>query len=292
MATTFTNQASLSYNGSRTLSNVAVGVMESVLNVTKTAVEDQYSVGDTVTYVISIVNSGTEALTGLTVSDDLGAYAFSTETLQPMSYIEGSALYYTNGAQQPSPAAVTADGVSFSGISVPANGNAMLIYSAQVNSYAPPQAGSEITNTATVTGTGISDSQAQATITAEAEAQPEMIKSISPIPVAENGIVTYTVQLRNTGNTAVLPDDGAILSDTFDPILSNVTATMNGTPMTLTADYTYDQVTGEFATAAGVLEIPAATYTQDAVTGEWSITPGTATLEVTGTMAVAVEKKP
>ena len=78
----FTNQATLSYNGSVVNSNVAVGEILEALSAQKTAVRETYVAGDTITYVISLRNAGAAAWTGLTVSDDLGAYArhFTGET--------------------------------------------------------------------------------------------------------------------------------------------------------------------------------------------------------------------
>ena len=141
----FTNQATLSYNNTITNSNVAVGELLEVLSITKTAVSDDYSAGDNVTYVISIVNSGATAFTGLALTDDLGAYAFDTSTLVPLTYNEGTVTYYINGILQPVPA-VTADGTNLviSGISVPADGNATIVYEASTNRYAPLETGAEI----------------------------------------------------------------------------------------------------------------------------------------------------
>lgn len=68
----FTNQATLSYNGSVVNSNVAVGEILEALSAQKTAVRETYVAGDTITYVISLRNAGAAAWTGLTVSDDLG----------------------------------------------------------------------------------------------------------------------------------------------------------------------------------------------------------------------------
>ena len=72
----FTNQAQLRYGNAVANSNVAVGEILEVLAATKTAVRKTYGQNDRVTYVVSIVNSGNTAMTGLTVADDLGAYAF------------------------------------------------------------------------------------------------------------------------------------------------------------------------------------------------------------------------
>ena len=42
--------------------------------------------------------------------------------------------------------------------------------------------------------------------------------------------------------------------------------------------------TGLFATVEGQILVPAATYTQDPTTGAYSVSPGIATLVVTGTI--------
>ena len=86
----FTNQAQLSYNNTVVNSNVVVGEILEVVSANKTAVIDTYSDGSTVTYVISIVNSGSTAITNLTVTDDLGAYTQGGTLRTPLSYIDGS----------------------------------------------------------------------------------------------------------------------------------------------------------------------------------------------------------
>ena len=69
---TFYNQATLSYAGREITSNITTGQTVEVLTAAKTALVDTYRVGDTVTYVVSLINSGSVPLTGLTVTDDLG----------------------------------------------------------------------------------------------------------------------------------------------------------------------------------------------------------------------------
>ena len=70
----------------------------------------------------------------------------------------------------------------------------------------------------------------------------------------------------------------------FDPILRDLTVTLNGAALTTPAQYTYDTATGQFATVPGVITVPAATFTQDAATGAYAVTPGTVTLTVSGTV--------
>lgn len=284
MATTFTNQATLSYNGSTVQSNVAVGILEGVLTVSKYSLSDVYAAGDTLTYVISIVNNGDTAVSGLTVTDDLGAYIFNTGTVQPLSYVDGSVQYYRDGVLQPDPAVATTAGLAISGISIPDNGNAVIIYQAQVNEFAPLDTAGTIENTVLVTGTDVCNVSDTETVTALSEAMLSVVKSITPIPVSENGELSYTFQLQNSGNIAVAEADNAVISDTFDPALTDIRVTLNGTALAETTDYTYDEATGAFATTEGTLSIPAATFEQDADTGAWTMTPGSATLIVTGTV--------
>ena len=74
-----------------------------------------------------------------------------------------------------------------------------------------------------------------------------------------------------------------VVTDTFDPRLSDLTVTLNGTALTAPTQYTYDAATGQFATVAGVITVPAATFTQNAA-GAYSVSPGTSTLTISGTI--------
>ena len=76
----------------------------------------------------------------------------------------------------------------------------------------------------------------------------------------------------------------AAVTDTFDPVLSNLAVSYNGTAWSDPANYSYNAATGTFATQEGQITVPAATFTQDATTGEWTVTPGAGTLTVTGTI--------
>ena len=93
----FTNQATLSYSGGTTTSNIVTGEVVATFSAAKTAVTEQYAPGDTVTYVVSILNTSDSPLIALTVSDDLGGYTFDGDTLYPLSYVEGSLVCLVNG---------------------------------------------------------------------------------------------------------------------------------------------------------------------------------------------------
>lgn len=282
----YTNQAQLSYKNTVLNSNVAVGEILEVLSASKTAVRNSYSRNDDVTYVISIVNSGTTAFTGLTVSDNLGAYEFNGGTLYPLEYAEGSVRVYINGVLQTAPPTVTSlQPLVLSNLSLPANSNMTIIYEAATTRFAPLSAAGTITNTAVISGDGaVTPVNATATVTAAAEPDLTINKSIEPAVVTENGTVTYTFTIQNYGNTATSATDNVSVTDTFNPVLSNLSVAFNGTAWTPATDYTYDAATGLFTTVPGQITVPAATYTQDAETGAWTITPGTAVLTVRGTL--------
>ena len=59
---TFTNMATLSYSGGVTNSNVVTGELQQTLSLTKTAVGGQYTPGGSITYAVSIVNTGPRPL--------------------------------------------------------------------------------------------------------------------------------------------------------------------------------------------------------------------------------------
>lgn len=270
---TFTNQAQLSYSGIITNSNIATGQIIEVLSVTKTAVSDSYTRGDDIIYIINIVNSGTTAFSNLTVSDNLGAYSFvpsggTATTLYPLTYVKDSIRYFQNGTLQTQPVVTSTNGLTITGIGVPAGGNTTLIYQASVNAFASGTAGSSITNTVSVNGTEVTTPlEASSTVTVISEPYLTIFKSVSPQQVPENGQLTYTFDIQNLGNTATTTSDNVQIQDTFSPKLSNINVTYNGAVLSA-ANYSYEPTTG--------------VYTQDSTTGTWTIVPGTATLTVTG----------
>lgn len=280
---TFFNQATLSYNGNVINSNITEGELLEVLSATKTAVVDTYSRNSEVTYIINIVNSGSIAYNNLTVTDNLGAYTFGATELVPLDYVDGSVRYFVNGALQPAPIVTAGAPLVITGINVPAGGVATVVYAAETNSFAPLGDTASIVNTAVVSGAGISDITITETITSESIADLSISKSLNPTTVTENGQLTYTFVIQNTGSEAVVATDNAIVTDTFNPALNITGVTFNGTTWTSPANYTYTEVTGAFATNAGQITVPAATYTQNP-DGTWTIQPGVSVLTVTGTI--------
>ena len=281
----FTNQATLTYNGSSTNSNIAYGEILDVLVATKTAVEGSYAPGQIVTYVVTLRNTGNASLTGLVVTDNLGGYDFNGATVYPLTYEDGSVALFTNGVPQAAPTVTAGPPLVFSNITIPAGGDTVIVYQAQANAFANPAVGGSIDNTVTVTGDGLS-APITATETVVANAAPLLTisKSITPSQVVDNDRVTYTFVIQNSGNQAVVATDDAAITDTFDPILTALTVTFDGAAWTQGVQYNYNEATGLFATVPGQILVPAATYTQDPTTGAYTATPGIATLVVTGTI--------
>ena len=283
---TFFNQATLVFGGRRSNSNVTESEIVDTLTLTKTAITQDYSQNSGITYAVSIVNSGTAAANGINLTDNLGAYELSGNTLYPLSYVPGSLRYFVNGAIQPSPTVNAGPPLTISGINVPAGADALIIYEARTNEYAPLSQGSLINNEISSQGGEFCAALAgSARVGARNEAIPVITKFASDETVVCGGEISYTFVLQNLGNTAVVATDNLTVLDVFNPILDLTSVTLNGVEIALGTGYSYDETSGEFATLEGALTIPAATYVQDPVSGVITTTPGVTILTVTGTVA-------
>lgn len=278
----FTNQATLLYNGTAIRSNTVTGELLEVLGITKTAVPGVYAPGETITYLITLKNTGAVPLTGLTVTDDLGAYGTAPDVRYPLDYVADSLRYFTDGALQTAPTVTAGPPLTITGLTVPAGGDATIIYAARANDFAPPAAGSTIVNTAAVTGTGLAAQSAQAEVTLDPAPRLTIAKSLCPAVITENGQLTYTFTLQNTGAAEAGAEAAIQITDLFDPILRDITVTLNGDAWPQAGNYTYDAATGLFSTAAGQITVPAATFVQDETTGVWTAVPGVTSLAVSG----------
>lgn len=283
---TFFNTATLTYDGNVVNSNTTEAELLSGLTLTKTALSSSYSAGGNVVYAATLTNTGTTPYTALTLIDNLGAYPLPEGGVAvPLSYVAGSVRYYLNGEEQTPPATSGTGDLEISGIDVPAGSTVTLIYEARTNEFAPLADGSIITNVASVDGgAGIGVITASATVPTEETRQLTIAKAVCPATVTDNGTLTYTIIVQNLGNLPVLATDGVIISDTFNPVLSNITVTLDGAALAEGTGYTYNEATGEFATTDGTVTVPAAVYTQDPVSGTVTTTPGVAVLTVSGTV--------
>ena len=282
----FFNQATLVFQGRRSNSNITESEIVDALSLTKTAISQNYGANDAIAYAISIVNTGSDALEDVTLTDNLGAYEIGGNTVYPLDYVEGSLRYFVNGALQATPAVTPGAPLVISGINVPAGANVLLIYEARANEFAPLEAGSVITNEVNSdTAVICSELSDTATVPVREEALPFITKFASDEEISCGGEITYTFVLQNLGNTPVVATDDLTVEDVFNPILDITSVELNGAELAAGTGYNYNEATGEFATVPGAITIPAATYEQDAETGIITTTPGVAVLTVTGTVS-------
>lgn len=285
---TIENFATVSYtSGGVTetkVSNLAEIGLESAISFTKTTLGETYGVDEVVTYILSMTNTSTSAITNVSITDDLGTFVFGTLELTPLTYAP-PALLLIDGQDVSAQLTVdtaTAGSLVFSFPTLPAGATANIVYRAAVNEYAPLDVDAGITNTATLTSdSDCADGTASATITAVSAANVSVFKQMSPNPVICGDTVTYTIRIYNYGNIAA---ENVVLTDTFNPAPTNITVSRDGT---LLPANEYSYVDGTLTVPAGTttaVSVPAATFLRDATTGIVTVTPGMVEYTITGTI--------
>lgn len=230
------------------------------------------------------MNTGTAAITDYTVTDNLGGYTVGANTVYPLAYNAGTVRYYINGVLQTAPTVTAGPPLTVTGLTVPAGGSAVLIYETTATPVAPLATGSSITNTGDDhrrrshkpdhrAGDGGDREQRRALHQQGALADDRYGKRPDHLHVRH----FQHRQHRSDG------DGNVVVTDTFAPILRNIAVTYNGTAWTEGTNYTYNAATGVFTTLAGQITVPAASFTQN-TDGTFTVTPGTATLVITGTV--------
>ena len=285
MAQIITNQASLQYQYGDTnatvLSNIATAVLAQPLSVEKTSLRDAYRAGDTPTFVLRVVNSGSTVLNNVTVRDDLGTFTSGTVSVTPYAFLPDAILFVdgvNNGVLTPTGGE---DEIVFTIPTLPADTTALIVYEVALTEEAPLAAGESITNTVTATADGLTDSaQDSFTATAAEYADVTITKTMTP-SVVDGGRIVYTFDIENRGNAEA---ENIVLRDAFDPAPESITVAVNGTILPAT-EYSYVggvlTVPGAFGTP---LSLPAAQITRNPATGNVIITPSALRITVTGTL--------
>ena len=266
------------------VSNIAEISVESAVGFTKTSLGNTYTDNSILTYILTVTNSSGSAVTGSTITDNLGTYVFGTTELTPLEYVSPAVLLI-NG--QDVSAQLTVD-ASISGSliftipSIPAGATANIIYKAQLNDYAPLAVDSTIINTSTFeSNSECADTSASATVSVANTANISIIKQMCPNPSVCGDTITYTIKIYNYGNTAA---ENVVLTDDFNPAPANITVSRDGV-LLLGTDYTYVDGTLTVPSASATpITVPAATFTQDPTTGIITITPSVVEYTITGTI--------
>lgn len=266
-----------------TESSKAVSEKGSDISFTKISLNTSYSIGDTITYLLSVINSGSVIFNDVSITDNLGAYYFGTKKLHPLSYVDSSAVLCVNGKSEPINVKCTKANLVFSGFSLPANSGAIISYRTKANFFAPLKEKSTIKNKATLEATKL-PSPVTATATIPVLLRPILFtaKTLSYESSTENRQLTRTITLFNIGSKDVR--EGVFVNDTLNPTPSDIRVTCNGTLWTAGINYTFDKATGIFTTLEGQLTVPKATFTQNATTGKWTVTPGSTKIRITSTV--------
>ena len=275
MATDLLNRAQITYDGSAViLSNQTNTTLvdTNTMEMTKTAVDTSIQAGSDAVYVVRLVNTGTNNLTGVSITDDLGE--------DELTYVNGTAQFYLNGNPVTGTATPGADDVVFATTETLEPGDSlMVIYAASTDDDQT----CSVTNTVTATATADCSSRtvvtatAEETITIEPVANVSIFKSADQDTVSSGDTLTYTFTLMNTGTadatnvhfTDVLPEEFTVQTVSYNTGSGNVPIgpsdyTIVGNTLT---------VPSESSSLSGT--IPAAT----------SAGPGILTLTVTGTIA-------
>lgn len=273
MATILENRANISYSpgGSGAQQSASSNTASTLLvepcsvSVTKTALSESYRAGDTVSYVIRIENTGSRALTGLSVADNLGG----DTAPKPLSYVENSLNVYLNGSLV-SATTTAGDVLTFGLDGTVAPGDVIIaVYSAETDASAQ-----SVTNTVTVTASGEAVSctvnqSASSTAVAEEYAQLSIYKNASSDSVTAGDSLTYTFTIMNSGNAEAT---NVVLTDTLPSVFTvqSVSVTNNGVATVYdSSEYTIDATTNTITlpnTSGTAITVPAATSTEPGIT--------------------------
>lgn len=276
---TFKNEATITYKNKTITSNAVTGVILNDIAIHKSAFPKTYIQGDTITYTINLTNYSDTDLTNLTITDNLGG---TGDCIRPLDYVNGSAKILANG-EIITPTSYYNRNLTITNINIPKQTSIIVYYQATVNAYASPEESGKIINTATLTGNNISTQTAHSRIIAHRGAKLTIKKILTPLVVNEDGTITYTFKIRNSGNLNTT--DNVIFEDTFTHDFNITSVRYNKTQEWIqNINYEYNNYTHTFKSKDNQIVVPKATFSFDATTNKWITTPGTAIIEIKGTI--------
>lgn len=286
MSTQIANQAILSYRCGETAcsvaSNIATANLHGPLSVRLEALDAAYRAGQELALYLILENVGSSALSNISLTDDLGAFTLpGPTTVTPLDAVGAARLFIDGRFIAHLMPEIENDGARFSLLSLPAGSNALVLYKARVNSFAPLATGSTITINIVADAPGISESAlCSLTLRVADYADVSILKAMSPNPVVEGGALACAFTIYNYGNS---PAKELMLSDQFMPAPLTISVAVDGASVNC-ACFRYSE--GHFTypqTCSGMApSVPAAAFTQDPETGFVAVNPGMMLLTVTG----------
>ena len=243
MPTTMSNQATATYTFAGSTEelteisneNQVILRSETGISITKTADTESFVPGQTITYYVSISNTGSLYFTGVRLTDDLSGTGYLT-------YVPNSARLFINGQWLAAEIVSTNPLVATLSPLAP-SGSYLLMYQATVNSTIPATIetltnsveGIGYTYNSTVTGTST------LSLSRSTSGDLTILKTSSESTVSVGQVFNYTLLLSNSSNTT------ATLSSLEDELPAGFTITSitlrTGTGATTTlasTDYTVD----------------------------------------------------
>ena len=239
------------------------------LSIIKTAQQDTFYPGSTVTYIVTITNNGPYWFSGVRLTDDLSGNGYLT-------YVNGSALLYING-QALAPQIVSTNPLVFTLSPLNVGQSMVLTYTCRIPSNISTSVDS-ITNTASGIGytfNSTAEDSDSFTITRSQSANLSITKSSSSSSVNVGETFSYFITLTNSGDAV------ANVSSIIDDFPSNFQITSvalkigNGANNVLNpSDYTISPT--------NVLTVPSATGPTITVPTAPGSANGTTVLTVNG----------
>lgn len=286
MPSTLNNQANISYDytGARSAQNAESNTVRTTLldeynlTATKTALNNTFRPGNSVTYTLLIKNDGRGDVYNLNVTDNLGSDLSS----KPLNFSD-AALYINNVKVDVTPVINPDNSVSFQIPSPFMSGDtAMIIYDSIVNPDLQPGVNS-ITNTANIIANGGSASGSivtvnpspSATINVENYAQLNISKQTDKDTITAGESLTYTFTINNSGNQQA---NNIVLNDTLPQnfAINQVTSTTNG----ITTTYAPGQYNLDAST--NTITLPNNSGPEIIVPPAINSNPGTTVIQITG----------
>src|SRR6202020_2626638 len=202
-------------------------VTVSGLTIVKTANVSSIAPGGTVSYTVTVTNSGQTAYTGATFTD-------------PLTSVLANAVYNANAPATVGTVAYTSPNLTWTG-NLAVGATATITYTVTVNN---PDTGSGVmanTVTSTTAGSNCAAGSGNAACTATVTVSGlTIVKTANVSSIAPGGTVSYTVTVTNSGQTAYT---GATFTDPLTSVLGNAVYNANAAATAGTVSYSSPNLT-------------------------------------------------